>query len=336
MKQRSQRPTTSQKLKKQPKLQRVNAMSTVAQPRLAIPKTTQRAAQRRRRSRRRIKFAFPTAFFKRVLTSSRWVSLALLIIVVYTLLTIGSNQNFYLTRIPVEGVYSIPAEEIVAASTLAGQHIFAVDPAKAAAQITETPGIIAASVEVSWPNHVLISITEDTPIAIWEDPDGTFWINSEGHLIPARLDVPGLYRIQANTVTAVLGRQYAAEEETASLEEASMVNTETTAAEGETVAQTGPMIQELGSVPAPILAAALQLNELLPDRPMIHYDSRHGLTYRDSRGWDVYLGTGTDMKQKLAVYDAIVTELQAQGLTPEYISVSNQEKPYFFAYESTE
>lgn len=335
MEQRSQRPKTSQKLKKQPKLRRVNAMSTVAQPRLAIPKTTRQAAQRRRRSRRRVKFVFPTALFKRVLTSSRWVSLALLMVVVYTLLTIGSNQNFYLTRIPVEGIYSIPAEEIVAASSLAGQHIFAVDPAAAAAQIAQTPGIIAASVEVSWPNQVIISVTEDAPIAIWEDPDGIFWINGEGHLIPARLDVPGLYRIQADTVTAVLGRQYAVtEDEETALEDASLVEVEPAVAE--TTVETGSVIAELGSIPAPILDAALQLNELFPERPMIHYDSRYGLTYQDSRGWDVYLGTGTDMKQKLAVYDAIVSELQTQGLTPEYISVSNQEKPYFFAYESTE
>jgi hypothetical protein len=37
------------------------------------------------------------------------------------------------------------------------------------------------------------------------------------------------------------------------------------------------------------------------------------------------------MQQKSAVYKAIVAELQARQLTPEYISVSNQEKPYYMA-----
>lgn len=338
MEQRVRRQSTAPKLKKQPKLKRVNAMSAAAYPRLTIPKPTAQEARRRRRNQRRIKLTFPTQLLKRFVTSARWVSLGLLVVVVYALITVGSNQNFYLTHIPVDGVYSIAAEEIVAASGLAGQHIFAADPAQAAAAIAETPGVIAAAVEVEWPNTVRISITEDAPIAIWEDPDGTFWVNSAGNLIPARLDVPGLYRIHSSSIAPVLGRQYASEM-TTEPEAAAVVTAEeeqTAEAAATAIAADTPAVAVLGSIPMPILDGALQLNKLLPERSEIIYDTRHGLTYQDSRGWNVYLGTGTDMEQKLAVYEALVTELQAQGLTPEYISVSNQEKPFFFAYESPE
>jgi hypothetical protein len=47
------------------------------------------------------------------------------------------------------------------------------------------------------------------------------------------------------------------------------------------------------------------------------------------RGWRVYFGTGLDMAQKLTVYERIVADLVARGLTPEYVSVSNQERPYY-------
>jgi hypothetical protein len=37
------------------------------------------------------------------------------------------------------------------------------------------------------------------------------------------------------------------------------------------------------------------------------------------------------MNQKLVIYETIVEDLLARGLTPQYISVSNQEKPYYRA-----
>ena len=37
------------------------------------------------------------------------------------------------------------------------------------------------------------------------------------------------------------------------------------------------------------------------------------------------------MNQKLAVYETVVTDLLARGIQPTYISVSNQEKPFYKA-----
>jgi hypothetical protein len=62
-----------------------------------------------------------------------------------------------------------------------------------------------------------------------------------------------------------------------------------------------------------------------------YYRPSGGLSFIDAQGWRAYFGTGQDMQQKSAVYKAIVAELQARQLTPEYISVSNQEKPYYMA-----
>jgi hypothetical protein len=35
------------------------------------------------------------------------------------------------------------------------------------------------------------------------------------------------------------------------------------------------------------------------------------------------------MNQKLAVYETLIDDLLARGIQPAYISVSNQEKPYY-------
>lgn len=303
-------------LKKQTQLRRTEAATAVRRPRLAIPKKTARAAKRRRRSEWRIKWEWPRAFLWRVVTSARWVSLGLLALTVYALGIIGTDSRFYVTTIPISGVRSVVPQEIVAASGLAGSHVFAVNPAVAAENIDGVPGVVGAAVEISWPNKVQIEIMEDSPVAIWADADGAFWVNAEGQLIPARMEMGGLFRIEADSTQAVIGRTYD-----------EVLEEKGEEVEGDTAVAT------LGAIPLDILEGALGLADLFPEQESIRYSDRNGLIYRDTRGWDVYLGTGEDMAQKLAVHESIVTTLNEQELTPEFVSVSNQEKPFFTAYE---
>lgn len=310
------------RLKKQPKMQRVNAAYVATVPQLALPQDAVQAARRRKRSQSKLKFRWPTELLRQLVTSPRWISLGVLGLAVYALVLIGSNADFYLTTIPVEGVYSIAPEEIVAMSGLAGQHVFAADPAAAAEAIAHIPGIIAAEVEITWPNQVRIHVQEDSPIAVWQQGEELFWVNSTGTLMPARIDVPGLVRIESLTPNAIIGRTYAEPE----------IDAQT----GEALETAVPELLHEGSIPTDILTGALLLHQLFPDQTTIRYDSAHGLIVADPRGWDVYVGTGDDMAQKLAVYEALLSDLTARDLTPLYVSVSNQQKPYYKAIEENE
>jgi hypothetical protein len=80
-----------------------------------------------------------------------------------------------------------------------------------------------------------------------------------------------------------------------------------------------------------VLSGALLLRQLRPNIDKLYYRPASGLSYDDGRGWRAYFGSGTDMNQKLAVYETIVTDLLARQIQPAYISVSNQEKPYYLA-----
>ena len=252
---------------------------------------------------------------RRFVLSARWVSLALLSLVLYALYLVGSDSQFYLTLIPVEGASSIPPSEIVAASQIAGSHIFAVDPQRAAGRIAEMPGVISATVTLNWPNEVQISLREDTPIAVWTEGEERRWVTEDGRFIPARADVPNLLRIEAE-VAALLGATSAeAVAETGEVETAVAIDEPLT----------------VTSLPTEILEGARQLKALRPDIGQLYYRPSDGLSFEDPRGWRVYMGIGTDMHQKLVVYDALVAELLARDLTPEYVSVSNQETPYYLA-----
>lgn len=306
--------TQQRRLRKQPKMRRMD--SALPMPRLRVPKNA-----RRRRRRNQSRMRAPLASLRQILFSARWLSLGLLALSIYALTLIGLDENFYLTAIPVDGVISVPATEVVQASHLAGSHIFAADPGAAAEEImANVPGIISATVTLSWPNQVQINVTEDSPIAIWVEGSNQFWVTRTGRLIPARSQSLGLLMIQSEI-----------EIETATPETAVTVSTaaDGEAGDGEVVIET--IMPHTRFVSPEVLAGALQLKALRPNIDRLFFRPSGGLSYQDGRGWRVYFGSGTDMVQKLAVYETIVDELLANGLTPQYVSVSNQEKPYYLA-----
>jgi cell division septal protein FtsQ len=86
---------------------------------------------------------------------------------------------------------------------------------------------------------------------------------------------------------------------------------------------------ELASVPAEAIAGAIQLKELRQNIEKLYYDPIHGLSYQDGRGWRGYFGAGTDMLQKLTIYERLVEELMAKEEYPVLISVENLKAPYY-------
>ncbi len=296
---RTRRPTTQPRLRKQPKMRRLEAAAFVAQPKLQVPKT---ARKRRRRNFRRIHV--PTTGIKQVIFSARWVSMLLLAMVVYALILIGLDEQFYVTTIPVDGASAIPAAEIVTASQLARQHIFAADPAGAAAEILAVPGVLSATVTVQWPNQVHIQIKEDSPTAVWVEGGNQYWVMANGRLLPARANMLGLLVIEAEGMQPVATAVPTTENNS--------IPTANTA-----------------FVPADVLAGAQQLRALRPNIDRLYYQPGNGLSYQDGRGWRAYFGSGLDMEQKLVVYETIIEQLQSRGITPAYVSVANQERPFY-------
>lgn len=299
----------------------MNQASAIPMPRAKVPPTA-----RRRRRRNRWRLRLPTAALKQLFVTSRWISLLLLLLTAASLVLIGLDESFYLTTIPVEGVASIPPSEIVRESGLGGAHIFGIEPSAAADRIANVPGVVSATVTLEWPNQAHIRITEDTPVAIWEQDDERYWVNGQGELVPARIDVPGLLHIRAEGAGAAavltpvsLGETGEGAPEDAGSDEA---GTEEAGAEGR---------ERVLFVPDDVLRGALQLRELRPNIDLLYYDPSGGLSYQDGRGWRAYFGAGADMEQKLVLYEQLVEHLLERGIQPAYISVRDQQTPFYRA-----
>jgi hypothetical protein len=309
---RRRRPQTQgQRLRKQPTMRRVQSAQAARLPRLSVPETPALPRRRKQRQRQRQQGSFSWGWLRALVFSARWLSLGLLGLTLFALYLAATEPAFYLNTVPVNGTISIPPGEIVAASGLGGAHVFAADPSEAAQRVAELPGVVSSKVTLAWPNEVMIEIVEDTPIAIWQEGTQQYWITRYLQLIPARTPAIGLLTIEYEAPPTPL-----AEED----EMGEMV------VEGETAVSPNAAI---GFVPEDVLLGALQLRQLRPNIDKLYYRPASGLSYEDGRGWRAYFGVGTDMNQKLVVYETIVADLLTRQIQPAYISVSNQEKPYY-------
>lgn len=225
----------------------------------------------------------------------RLMSIALIVLLGGMLARLLLDPAMYISTINLGGAAFVPGQEIYARSGIAGQHIFWVDPVEVERNIAAVPGIAAVSVTVEWPSTVTIAVVERIPVVLWIENDDRWWVDADGAQFKARAELAGLLPI---TVDDPANRA-------------------------------GIKGGDAGYVPVEAVAGALQLRQLRPNIELLHYDALRGLSYQDGRGWRGYFGVGTDMPQKLAVYEGLVADLLARGIQPKLISVESAQAPYY-------
>lgn len=295
----------------QPKMVKVKASA----PAYIAPRVVPHTAQVRRRRNTLEPVRTTTHAVMALVTSARSVSLTILLLCTYCLYLIGVNQRFYLNQIIVEGAGNLSAAEIIRASGLAGVHIFAANPKAAADAVSTLPGVRAATVALQWPQEVRITVSEDTPVLLWEENGQRYWVNSAGEFVPTGNTSPaGLLRIMAETppTEPVVA---AATPEPENGAEATMFRPNT----------------YLPFIPQELLIGAQQLIAIRPNIAQLFYTPYGGLSYQDGRGWRGYFGVGDNMAEKIAVYEAIIANLVERDITPAYINVNNPVRPYYRA-----
>lgn len=222
---------------------------------------------------------------------TRLVSAILLALSLGGMVVVAHGEEYYVAAPQVTGTHFVPVEEVAAAAAVDGLHIFWVDPAHVEAAVRAVPNVADASVHTAWPNQVTIAVTEREPALVWVDGETVRWADVEGHLMPVRGEVAGL-----PTVTAEAGA----------------------------LSDTGTE-----ALPQEIVAGALQLHALRPEMAALRYTREGGLAFDDGRGWTAFFGTGSDMVQKLAIYDALASSLEARGLRPQAVVVDDVRHPYY-------
>lgn len=202
-----------------------------------------------------------------------------------------TSDAFYVRSIAVGGLRYMSSSEIFSLTSVTNMHIFWVDPAQVRTDILRSPTVADADVRIGWPpNMVQIVITEREPALVWEQSGTATWIDLQGRVMRQREDRPDLMRVSVDdSVVGAVG----------------------------------------ASVEPDIISGAVQLQSLLPGVNLLRYHPDKGLGYNDQRGWEAWLGTGTNMPEKVLIYNAIVSSLQVRGVVPSEINVANPDAPYY-------
>jgi hypothetical protein len=195
----------------------------------------------------------------------------------------------------------LTSEEINAVLGIAGESIFMLQPDQVENRLRlNYPELASASVYVYLPNHVYVSVTERTPVILWQQGEGYTWIDSSGVAFRPRGLVAGLVPVI-----------------------------------GLAVPPAGTALINDPLSPPPYLArelvdAILVLASNLPAGTPMTYDPIHGLGWNDNRGWQVSFGTSAhDMALKVRVYQSLVDSLMRRGMYPVFINVAYPDAPYY-------
>lgn len=230
----------------------------------------------------------------RMLVSWRVFSSLIVMGMLVVLFLFISADAFYVHSIAVGGLQTMTKEEVFALTDIANMHLFWLDPAEIRKNILRSPTIADATVSIGWPPQmVAVVIEEREPALIWEQSGIAVWIDLQGRVMQQREVRTDLLRIAGEQVEGPLG----------------------------------PDVR----VPVDVVNGALQLRALFPNIETLRYHPEKGLGYADGRGWEIWFGSGTNMPEKLKIYDAIVANLLSRGIQPSEINVSNPDAPFYAA-----
>ena len=252
----------------------------------------------------------------------RLFSFILLFVCMTGLYFLFSAPIFQVQDLELNGFQRLTAADINTVLEINGKSIVWFNPAKAQTALeTAYPELKNVAISVQLPNNILVSAEERQPVLAWKTDDQTYWLDSEGVLIPPRGE-PGNLLVINSSVQPPL----TINESTATYNELDMA-VKNNAGKGFSVAQ----IQGWGEQVDPSLVeAAFQLSLQIPPETKILYNQSHGLGWKTAGGWDVFVGlTLNDITYKLKAYQALINKLGEEGITPSMVSIEHLHAPYY-------
>lgn len=228
--------------------------------------------------------------------SWRFVSGLLVLALSGLLFVFFATDLFYVRTIAVGGAHYLDESEIFRYAGIAETHVFWVDPEEVRERLIESSEVIAdAQVVVGWPpNMVKILIEEREPQVIWIQSGVIALVDLHGNVLRYTIEgeeLPDLIHVVSEGML-----------------------------EGPPGAET--------PIPAAAVSGVLQLRQL-GFQGELRYHPVNGLGFREVGGWDVWLGVGTDMPNKLNIYEVLRDNLLTRGITPVEINVVNPDGAYY-------
>lgn len=245
---------------------------------------------------------------------SRIISGMVVGLVLLALYVVAFSAEFQVNQLDVKGIQRLALSDFEAVLGVNGEQIINLDPAGMAQKLTASfPELASVNVSVGFPAEVHINVVERQPVLTWNVGDTSYWVDENGFILPPRGEVSGLQTITADALPFLLPT-------------AAPVETET--AQPETPTSTAYWGRQMDPK---LLKTMIDLPGKISIDSNLVYNSLNGLGWKDSRGWDVYIGRDLgNIDQRLTIYELLIASLDQQGIKPsEMVSVEIINAPFY-------
>jgi hypothetical protein len=281
--------------------QRRAKQATAAQqsPRALQP---QPRSKRSRRPRRRYDVSLPVELgaemqlpaLPRVRVGIRLISGLLAVGAAWMIHFLLTSPQFLAGELTVSGVQLLTQAQVQSLAKIEPVSIFSLDPNEIEQRMTGYPEVASASVNLSLPNQIEITLVERAPMVEWDDAGRKWWLSESGVAMLRMGEWPGAVRVASAEPVLSFGSD-----------------------------PTQAVISE------DILQAAVSLHQQAAEIGSLIYDPQYGLGFEDQRGWSVFFGVDGNMAMKMLVYQSLAQEIERRGLRVSFVSVEDQTAPYY-------
>ena len=114
--------------------------------------------------------------------------LALLIVGTTYVLT---GSTFRIEHLSIEGTHNPLLLHTIQQLGIQGQNIFLVNVAALTGRVDALPMVATVNMEKQWPNQMVVTVTERTPVILWQTRQGTYSVDTEGVVIAPAAEMLG-------------------------------------------------------------------------------------------------------------------------------------------------
>jgi len=209
-----------------------------------------------------------------------------------------SSPTYRVDSAEIIGIQRITSNDINVVLGLSGASIFSVDPLEIKEELEKAfPDLKSIAIKISLPAKVVATVEERQPVLAWQQGGKLLWVDAGGTAFPVRGEAGTLIAVDAKDMPPGT--------------------------------QSNPVKNTVQFDPQWIKAFE-SLAAKAPQGTALVYSVERGMGWNDPQGWQVFFGIDlSDLDMKLLVYEALVKQLQAEGITPALVSVEYVHAPYY-------
>jgi cell division protein FtsQ len=239
---------------------------------------------------------------------------------IFMLFSLSASDNFRINQAMITGNNRISSGDINLILDVADLPVFMIDINTVKNTLAVAyPELSNIEVNIALPNQLNISVIERAPVVAWQMENQTLWIDADGVVFQTRGDMVPEVVIQSQSLPPMLTEVQKQTDTAAQLLPSQLV-------------EQNNFVKEVyvHVLDRPLLEAAKLLQEQLPAGTSIVYTQDHGLGWQAEEGWQAFVGFDlSNIEAKMAMYNSIVANLNAQNIAPGMISIEYIHAPFY-------